>query len=142
MARKPNTRRKVYGAKLHGRSRITNGSTLLPTIDGRSLWARRFRDLISLHESDIAPDGAISTAKKSIIRRAATLSIELEHLEMRFASSEASAADLLLYSRLANTLRRLLESVGIERQMHDVTPSIDEYLASQGLKRGEVMEVE
>ena len=85
---------------------------------------------------------APSAAERSIIRRAATLNVECEHLEMRFASSEASAADLLLYSRLANTLRRLLEAVGIERQMQDVTPSIDEYLASQGLKRGEVMEVE
>ena len=142
MTRKPNTRRQVYGAKLHGRSRITNGSTLLPTIDGRSLWARRFRDLISLHESDIGPEDAISAAKKSIVRRAATLTVELEHLEVKFATSEATADQLLLYSRLSNTLRRLLESVGLERQMHDVTPSIDEYLASQGLKRGEGIEVE
>lgn len=27
------------------RSRITNGSDLLPTTDGRSAWARLFRDL-------------------------------------------------------------------------------------------------
>jgi hypothetical protein len=35
------------------RTRITNGKELLPGIDGRSLWARRFRDVLALHLSDL-----------------------------------------------------------------------------------------
>jgi hypothetical protein len=32
--------------------------------------------------------------------------------------------------RTANSLRRLLESVGIERRARDITPSLGEYLAA------------
>jgi hypothetical protein len=34
-----------------------------------------------------------------------------------------------LYQRATNTLRRTLESVGLERRQRDVTPSLAEYLA-------------
>src|SRR5258705_10441254 len=68
---------KVFGGKLNGRSRITNGSSLLPSIDGRSIWARRLRDLISLHENDYGGADAISEAERSLIRRAAALTVEL-----------------------------------------------------------------
>ena len=38
---------KVYGNKFHTRTKLTNGkdSFLLPSIDGRSVAARRVRDL-------------------------------------------------------------------------------------------------
>jgi hypothetical protein len=32
------------------------------------------------------------------------------------------------YTTAANTLRRLLSDLGIEREMRDITPSIDAYL--------------
>src|SRR5690349_19554851 len=35
--------------RTNGRSRITNGNALLPGVDGRSVWARRCRDVIDLH---------------------------------------------------------------------------------------------
>src|SRR5262245_23135164 len=54
--------------KSEGRSRITNGTDLLPGIDGRSNWARRFRDVISLHTSDLGGLEECSEAEKSIIR--------------------------------------------------------------------------
>ena len=31
------------------RSSITNGKHLLPEVDGRSAWMRRYRDLVELH---------------------------------------------------------------------------------------------
>lgn len=55
------------------RSRITNGR-LLPG-DNRLPWARRAKDIIAAHLSDI-PDASI--AEQSIIRRAAVMTIELE----------------------------------------------------------------
>lgn len=71
--------------KSHGRCRITNGRDLLPGVDGRSVWPRRLRDLISLHLSDLGGEGAISEAEKCLIRRAACLTVELEHMELTFA---------------------------------------------------------
>ena len=72
-----------------------------------------------------------STAERSIIRRAAVLTAQLEQLETRFALADgaASAEDLDLYQRTASTLRRLLEAVGIQRRQKDVTPSLAESCA-------------
>lgn len=119
-----------YDTKACGRSRITNGKRLLPTISYKSVWARRFRDLIRMHQADLGGADNCSTAENSIIRRAATLSVELEHLEMLFAGEGAATPDqLLLYSRLANCLRRLLQAIGLQRRPKDVTPTLAEYIA-------------
>ena len=109
---------KLYGKQLCGRSKITNGSTLLPSIDGRSIWARRLRDLISLHTSDLGGLDNLSQAELSLIRRAATLTVELEHLEMRFALAEDGAEEgqLKTYQMTVNTLRRTLEALGLKRR--------------------------
>ena len=117
----------VDAAKSKGRSRISNGKALLHGVDGRSVWARRFRDLIVLHVDDSGPD--VSEAKRSIIRRASALEVELERLEAKFAlAGEADAADLDLYQRASNTMRRHLESVGLERVPRDVSPPLVDYL--------------
>ena len=71
----------------------------------------------------------MSEAERSIVRRAATLTVELERLELRFAmAGEADAADIDLYQRTANSLRRLLEAVGFERRSRDVTPTLGQIL--------------
>jgi hypothetical protein len=116
--------------KPQARSRVSNGSAVLPGVDGRSTWVRRLRDLISLHLSDLGGDDAVSEAERSIVRRVATLTVELERLELVFAlAGEAKPEQIDLYQRTANSLRRLLESIGIKRVPRDVTPSVDAYLA-------------
>ena len=114
--------------KPQGRSRISNGSALLPGVDGRSTWVRRLRDLIALHLSDLGGDDAVSEAERSIVRRIATLTVELERMEGGFAlAGEALPAQLDLYQRTAGNLRRLLEAIGLERRARDVsTPTLEE----------------
>jgi hypothetical protein len=105
--------------KSRQKSRITNGSALLPGVDGRSPWIRRCKDVIASHLSD-APDA--SAAERSIIRRASVLTVELERMERQFAlAGEANPAQLDLYARVAANLRRLLEAVGLERRAKTVT---------------------
>jgi hypothetical protein len=53
------------------RARVTNGSELLPDIDGRSIWARRCRDIISAHTADLGGLDNCSAAEQSLIRRCA-----------------------------------------------------------------------
>ena len=123
-------------SKSKGRSRISNGSALLPGVDGRSTWVRRLRDLIGLHLSDLGGEDNASEAEKSILRRAATLTVELERLELKFATAgEASAADLDLYQRVSNTMRRHLEAVGLERRPRDISPDIQQYAALRATER-------
>jgi hypothetical protein len=115
------------GDPRYGRSAITNGSVLLPGVDGRSPWVRRCRDIIAAHTSDI-PDA--NAAERSLIRRASVLSVELEQLEQRFATGDADAGALDLYIRGSGGLRRLLEAVGLRRRQRDVE-TLDGYLATQ-----------
>lgn len=122
----------VTTAKQTHRSRVTNGTALLAGVDGRSVWARRLRDLIDLHVSDLGGSAAVSAAERSIVRRAATLTVELERLETTFAlAGAASAQDLDLYQRTAGNLRRLLESIGLQRRAKDITPDLRDYVAAR-----------
>jgi hypothetical protein len=130
-------RARVVPVKDPARSRITNGTAFLPGIDGRSAWIRRAKDLIAEHLSDLGGPGNASAAERSITRRVAVLSVELEHLEARFATAGAARPeDLDLYQRTANSLRRLLEAVGLQRRPRDVTPDPLDYARNLNLDGG------
>jgi hypothetical protein len=105
-----------------GKSRITNGTALLPDVDGRSPWVRRCKDLIAERLADLGGFDNCSGAERSIMRRASVLEVELEHLESTFALAGSAEPELLdLYARVAANHRRLLESVGLQRRSRDVT---------------------
>ena len=93
-----------------------------------SVWARRFRDLLSLHLSDLGGEDNCSEAEKAIIRRAACLIVELEIQESKFAMAGDGASDtaLKIYGMSSNTLRRLLAEIGVQRRPRDVTPTLEE----------------
>jgi hypothetical protein len=86
-----------------------------------------FRDVLALHLSDLGGEENTSEAEKAIARRAACLVVELEQIEVRFATGnepegeEVNGNLLDCYQRCANTLRRLLESLGLQRRAKDVT---------------------
>ena len=108
-----------------GRSKITNaaqrGRVLIAGVDGRSPWVRRCRDLISEFVNvHLAGADNCSPAERAIVRRVSVLIVELERLEAKFATNnEASSEQLLLYGRTANTLRRLLQSLGLNQRQRD-----------------------
>ena len=119
------------------RSRVTNGRQLLPAVDGRSIWARRMRDLMELHLDDLGGAENTSEAERSIVRRVAVIETELEYQEAQFAELRQAGKNpsekmLDLYSRLAGNLRRLLESIGIERRVRNITPSVSDWIEQQG----------
>ena len=111
------------------RSRVTNGSRSFVEGDGKSVWARRHRDLVELHAADLGGPALLSEAQVSLCRRAATLEVQLEALEGQLSLGEEINIDV--YSRVVGHLRRVLETLGIERRSKDVTPSLSEYLASK-----------
>jgi hypothetical protein len=108
---------------------VTNGARAFVLGDGNSPWARRQRDLIALHLADLGGEERLSENQLSLCRRAATLETELEMLEGQL--SLGKVADLDLYNRLSGNLRRILESLGLERKSRDVTPSLSAYLAGR-----------
>ena len=114
---------------------------LLPGVDGRSTWIRRCRDLVNeFINVHLAGADNCSPAERAIVRRIAVLVTELEILEAKFATNnEASSEQLLLYGRTANTLRRLLLSLGLQRRQRDLNPTLDSLL-HEHQQRAEVID--
>ncbi len=124
------TNGKQTGTKPTARSRVGTGKDLFPMADGRSVYARTMRDFMA--DCIVDRGGDASTAERAIIRRAATLQVELILLEERFATGgQAEPSDLDLYQRAANSQRRLLEAVGMARVARDVTPNLAEYIEAK-----------
>ena len=76
---------------------------------------RRLKDLISAHVSDLGGRDAISEAEFCLIRRASTLTLELEAMESCFDEhGGATVAELDGYQRAAGSLRRTPRVLGSE----------------------------
>jgi hypothetical protein len=116
------------GDKRYVHSRLTGRGDLLPSIDGRSTWARLMRDVIGSMTNHLGGDDYVTEPQRMLVRRVAAFEAELVHLEDVFARcrSEGHAPDppdLDLYSRMSSAQRRMLETLGLDRVPRDVTPA-------------------
>ena len=114
------------------RSAVTNGRRVFVEGDGRSAWTRRYRDLIAGHVSDLGGPLVLSESQLSLVRRSSAIECELEQMEGRL--SRGDQVDLDAFTRAAGHLRRILETLGLERRSRDVTPTLSEYLASRAIE--------
>src|SRR5689334_18877256 len=120
--RKPRPDRKVYA-----RSKITNGTdgAVLPNVDGRSLIARRFRDISEQIVADQAGRDQCSETRLQLIRRFAAAAVLAEQLEARLANGEDIS--IIEHSQLASTMVRIAQRIGVNRILRDVT-TLEDYL--------------
>lgn len=95
------------------RSRVSNGNALFLVADARSVWARRFRDIVEAHVSDLGGADLLSEAQMQLCRRAGALALECERMEGDLA--EGKEVDLDLLNRLCGGLGRLYERLGVKR---------------------------
>jgi hypothetical protein len=115
--------------KSHARSRVTNGQELLPGIDGRSLQARRYRDLVANLVSDAGGIEIIAEARLQLIRRFSALAVLAENLEAKIAMGED--INLAEHCVIGSTLVRLASRLGINRNSKNVTPVLRDYLEAK-----------
>jgi hypothetical protein len=109
------------------RSRVSNGRDVLPNVDGRSLIARRYRDISTAILIDQGGVDQCSESRLQLIRRFAAAACLAEQMESRLANGEQ--IDIGEHATLSSTLVRLAAKIGIDRVPQDVTPSLAEYLA-------------
>jgi hypothetical protein len=119
--------RPANAAGLNG-TRVGNGSAILPGVDGRTAMGRRLREIVGALVSDMGGETELTEAKLHIVRRVAVLAAQLEQIEAD-AANGVRAFDIGTYSTGANTLRRLLADLGLERRQRDVTVDLQTYLA-------------
>jgi hypothetical protein len=122
----------MSSGRVQTRSRLSNGYLLPRGVVSTGTWVRRWSDVIDLLQSDAGGSDTLPEAMKSLIRRAATIQVICERFEAEFAESETggTSAQWGEYQRLSDTLRRLLETVGLERKSKDVTPTVAEWRAN------------
>jgi hypothetical protein len=98
---------------------------------GNKIWSRRCRDVVDELVTSLGGEENVSAQEYSLVRRAAALTCELERIEIKFAlSDEALPNTLDLYGRTSSTLRRLFETLGLERRARNVSEvlSVDEII--------------
>jgi hypothetical protein len=100
------------------RSAVSNGKRLFVEGDGRSPWSRRYYDLIAAHVADMGGRSNLSEAQLALIKRAATLEVELEQMEGKLSLGET--IDLDVFGRATGNLRRVWDSLGLKREPRDV----------------------
>jgi hypothetical protein len=121
-------RRRAPSRAKRPRSAVTSGRKLFVAGDENSAWSRRFHDLVVGHVTDLGGADLLSEAQFSLIRRAASIECELERLDARLSMNEP--VDMDAYARVAGHLRRLFETLGLERRPRDVAPTLQQYLAA------------
>ena len=123
--------------KPEARSRVSNGSSLFlldhegKPIDGRTIIARRFRDILDSIISDLGGRDHISEGEYQLARRAAALSVQAEIQEAWLAGQRFDKVDVEEFVKLCNALNRTLGSIGLRRRARDVTPDLKDYIAHQ-----------
>src|ERR1700730_9349718 len=106
------------------RSAVSNGLRRAPLsgeIDGRTSTARRFRDIVETVTADLGGKDLLSEGQRQLIRRASALSIMCESVEADLVRD--MPFDVANYLTATNSLRRVLETLGIERKSRDVSPA-------------------
>lgn len=105
--------------KRAARSRVSNGNKFAEGLDGRTKWGRRYRDLCESYAEDLGGIEGLSASQLSLLKRASALTVEIERAEASFSENGdtrgPSADDLKDYQTACNSLRRLLESLGLSR---------------------------
>jgi hypothetical protein len=98
-----------------GRSRIANGKLHRRGVDPRSHAARRFKDAIDALCGEIGrPLAALTEVERTRVRMAAHFTVVAEESQARAASGRTT--DVEQDVRVANTLARLLDDLGLSRE--------------------------
>jgi hypothetical protein len=107
------------------RSALTNDPLKLRGIDGRSVDARRYRDVAIALADDLGGQDKLSESSKILVRQAAAMTVQVESLQSKIVSGDD--VDIEQLTRLSNVLGRTLQRLGI-RKRADRKLTVSEYL--------------
>lgn len=115
--KRTNSPPEILGIKpVRSRTKVAKGRKVLAGVDGRSLMARRYHEVLERLVEDMGETPAES--QLAIARRAALLAAWCEEAEARFVTG-GPAFNLINYTKAANCMRGLLAA--IDRRLRDVS---------------------
>jgi hypothetical protein len=111
------------------RSAVTNDPLMLRGVDGRSMVARRYRDVAIALADDLGGQEKLTEPTKILVRQAAALTVQVEALQGKIVAGED--IDLEQLTRLSNVLGRTLQRLGLKKPGPKRGPTLAEYLAAK-----------
>jgi hypothetical protein len=109
------------------RSATSNGSTILAGVDGRSLEARRFRDLVVSFAEPLGGFESLTEESAALVRQAASITMQNESIQAAAVRGEPVDAEQVV--RLTNALTRVLSALKRHRKPKSSAPSLAEIVA-------------
>jgi len=106
-----------------------NGSVGFPNVE----LARRYRDIARAIIDDHGGADQCSESRQQLIRRFAAAAALAEQSEARLARGEE--IDVTAHARLASTMVRIAQRIGIDRPAKNTTPSLRKYLAAKSTEK-------
>jgi hypothetical protein len=95
------------------RSAATNDPLFLRGVDGRSVVARRYRDVAIALADDLGGQDGLAEPSKILVRQAAAITVQVESLQSKIVAGED--VDLEQLTRLSNVLGRTLQRLGLRK---------------------------
>ena len=102
----------------------------LKDLDRRTTAARNAYALRDQIIVDLGGRNALSAMQRVLVDHVATLAAVLGDLAAKYLANED--VDMVRYATLANSQRRLLADLGLERRALDVTPDLRDYIKEGG----------
>ncbi|MFZ0602436.1 MAG: hypothetical protein WAN05_13975 [Roseiarcus sp.] len=112
------------------RSAVTNDPLMLRGVDGRSVVARRYRDVAIALADDLGGQDKLSEPSKILVRQAAALTVQVEGLQSKIVAGEDINLEQL--TRLSNVLGRTLQRLGIKKPAAAKGPTLAQVLGMPG----------
>jgi hypothetical protein len=117
------------------RSAVTNDPLFLRGVDGRSLVARRYRDVAIALADDLGGQDKLSESSKILVRQAAALTVQVEELQSKIVAGDD--VDLEQLTRLSNVLGRILHRLGLKRPRSKPTSPLAGHFAGPPARAAE-----
>jgi hypothetical protein len=108
--------------KRHARARVSNGADILPNVDGRSLVARRYRDILSALIGDAGGAEQLSAVGLHLRRRFSATCALADDMEARLVNGEQ--IDVTQHALLVSSSVRLARQIGVARIPRTVGPTL------------------
>jgi hypothetical protein len=111
-------------------TRVVSGLGLLniDDLDKRTKTYKRYESIRRSVLSDRGGEQNVSEVQRQLISKFATLALQLELQEAAALAGEPIDVDL--FGRCAGHLRRLAESLGVDRVPRNITPTVQDYVAN------------
>jgi hypothetical protein len=116
----------VASRPLTVRSAVTNDPLFLRGVDGRSVVARRYRDVAIALADDLGGQAKLSESTKILVRQTAATTVVVEALQAKILAGED--VDFEQLTRLSNVLGRTLHRLGLKKPASGNGPTLAQVL--------------